>query len=139
MTSYLSGRVSVFVENKNADASVTLINTENSEQIKSVSWNETLKSILVEGTKKGQIQFANAWNAKPAKMLQWYKEDENIKFEIWYQEKGSEWTFKNEYIISNINMKAFEPIHEYNLEVMTHLKKDFSNKVLDSTSFLTRD
>jgi len=139
MNSYLCGRVSAFTDNKNADASVILINIGNSEQIKSVSWNETLEAILVKDTQKGQIQFANAWNEKPAKMLQWYKEDESIRFEIWYQVKGTEWTFKNEYIISNTDMKAFEQIHKYNLEIMSNLKKDFSDEVLDGTSFLTRD
>lgn len=139
MKDHISGNVSVFSENKNVDAVVNLINIEDSIQIKSISWSETLEAMAVDGAKKGQVQFAKAWNDKPAKMLQWYKEDKSIRFEIWCQVKGAEWTFKNEYTISLSELEAFEPIHNYNLQMMASLKKDFSDETLGGTSFLTRD
>lgn len=139
MKSYITGKVSVFTDSKNVDAIIVLINTEDNEQIKSASWDEAINAIENTDEDKGQTQFAKDWNNKPAKMIQWFKEDEDIRYEIWYQKKGEEWTFKNEYVISLDALKAFEPIHNYNLEIMNSLKKDFTSDALEGTSFLARD
>lgn len=139
MKDYITGQVSTFPDSKNVVAATTLISIEGSEQIKSESWQETIKAMNVDSAIKGQTQFSKAWNDKPAKMIQWFKEDGDIRYEIWYQKKGEEWTFKNEYVISLDALKAFEPIHNYNLEIMNSLKKDFTSDTLEGTSFLARD
>lgn len=139
MTTKITGKVSIFLENKNVDATVVLISGANIENIKSVSWNEYVKT-LEEGTElKGQVQYAKAWEGKPAKMLQWFKEDENVRFEIWYQEADKEWSFKNEYTYSMDDLRKFELIHAYNVEIMKSLKKEFADAELGGTGFLTRD
>ena len=139
MNNYINGKISVFADNNNVDATVVLTNIESSEQIKSVSWEETIEAIAVKSEDKGLTHFAKAWNDKPAKRLQWFREDENIRFEIWYQKKGEEWTFKNEYTLSVDDLEAFEIVHSYNFKVMSSLKKDFVNDALDGTTFLTRE
>jgi len=138
MTTYITGKLSVFTENKNINATVVLTNIQNSVQIKSVSWEQILKEISMEKNTQGQAQIAKAWNDNPAKMLQWIKEDENVKFEIWFQKKGEDWTFQNEYIISRDALEIFEPIHAYNLNIMKQLKQDFANAALRDTTFLVR-
>lgn len=138
MTTHITGKLSVFSDNKNVDAIVVLTNINNNVQIKSSSWEQLLKDIAVEENDRGQIQFAKAWNDKPAKMAQWIKEDDNIRFEIWFQEKGADWAFQNDYVISKEALEAFEPIHAYNLEIMKQLKQDFSNDALSGTTFLVR-
>jgi len=139
MKSFITGRVSNYIENKNVDATVEFMNIKNSVQVNSKSWNNIIDGIAVEENDKGQVQIAKPWQNKPAKALQWIKEDENIRFELWSQVEGENWNFQNEYIISRDALKAFEPIHAYNLEIMKRLKEEFSDDALNGTSFFVRE
>lgn len=145
MKTHITGKVEKFLKSKNIEVMAVLQNTINSEQIKGTKWDQFQKEMHVENKEKGIVPYSQEWQDKPAKRFQWYKENNHVRFEIWYKKinsnKGdnSDWEFKSEYIVSVNDLEAFMPIHTYNMNIMKELKNDFANSTLEEANFLTRN
>lgn len=136
MSSYLSTKVALFATDKKPDLYVDIVSLETINSISNKKWIEIVAGIEI--LEKDKIQLAKAYMGKPEKILQWFKSEDEVRFEFWYL--GTEgWIFQNEHIVKLEDLKAFAPIFEYSLNILKVLEKEIADKALADTTFLSRE
>ena len=124
-------------EEKRVETYTELLNKDSKTSIASAKWIEMVETMKT--AENGRVQIAKAFNDKPARVIQWIKTDSEVTFETYNSNSNGEWDFQNEFIVTAEQLEAFTPIHEYSMNIMNTLKKEFADEALSETTFLTRD
>ncbi len=135
MKTHINSRAAVFADN-NVGVYVDFQTIESKFSIAAIKWEEILET--QKSNQKGKCLISKAYKDKPAKTLQWTKDDSTITFEVFHSNSQNGWDFQNEYVLTLEDIEAFTPIYEYSMNIVQNLKKEFSDEALSDTGFLTR-